>query len=51
MAQTVCVIIDAEDRGHLTAVIGDRNRPLNRHRHQEFLSFWARSSVSYRPAS
>jgi hypothetical protein len=27
MAQTVCVIVDAEDRGRLTAVIGDRNRP------------------------
>jgi transposase len=28
MAQTVCVIVDAEDRGRLAAVIGDRNRPL-----------------------
>src|SRR5512132_4013809 len=27
MAQTVSVIIGAEDRGRLTAVIGDRNRP------------------------
>ena len=28
MAQTVCVIIGAEDRGRLAAIIGDRRRPL-----------------------
>jgi transposase len=27
MAQTVCVIVEAEDRERLAAVIGDRNRP------------------------
>ncbi len=30
MAQDVCVIVDAEDRARLAAVIGDRNRP---HKH------------------
>src|SRR3954469_3554376 len=28
MAQTVCVIISAEDRARLAAIIGDRSRPL-----------------------
>ena len=27
MAQTVCVLLDAEERTRLAAVIGDRNRP------------------------
>src|SRR3954465_15981447 len=28
MAQTVCVIVSAEDRARLAAIIGDRSRPL-----------------------
>jgi transposase len=28
MAQTVCIIVGAEDRARLAAIIGDRNRPL-----------------------
>ncbi len=28
MAQTVSVIVGSEDRAHLAAIIGDRNRPL-----------------------
>lgn len=27
MAQTVCVIVNAEDRARLAAIIADRNRP------------------------
>jgi hypothetical protein len=30
MAQTVCVIISAEDRARLAAIVGDRRRPLER---------------------
>jgi len=30
MAQEVCVIVDAEDRARLAAVVGDRRRPLSR---------------------
>src|SRR5205085_4035593 len=28
MAQTVCVVVSAEDRARLAAIIGDRSRPL-----------------------
>jgi hypothetical protein len=28
MAQEVCVVVDAEDRARLAAVVGDRRRPL-----------------------
>jgi hypothetical protein len=28
MTQTVCVLPPAEDRGHLLAIVADRNRPL-----------------------
>src|SRR6266478_1800439 len=27
MAQTICILLDAEDRTRLAAIIGDRNRP------------------------
>ena len=28
MAQEVCVVVGAEDRARLTAIVGDRSRPL-----------------------
>ena len=28
MAQEICVVVSGEDRAHLEAIIGDRNRPL-----------------------
>ncbi len=27
MAQTICILLDAEDRTRLAAIVGDRNRP------------------------
>ena len=40
MAQDVCVIVDAEDRARLAAVIGDRNRPHKQAWHHSGASRW-----------